>query len=90
MARRIKTDYEKGVMPPQKATAPDIKKTKTSDPPRPDDQKVPLHAKRVWNKVRPHKAAKSKGSTDVAPKPISKRIGRGKGYDGSAGYTKVG
>ena len=94
MAKRIKSKYDTRDNPnlggQPKPTSPDIKRTKTTDPAGPDDQKMPLHARRVWNKVRPHKPAKSKGSTDVPAKPVSKRIGRGKGYDGSRGYTKVG
>jgi len=89
MAKRI-PEKEKKLRLVQ--TSPRIKEAKIGRPPDTEghglsEKKFNRGAPRVWNKVRPHKAPKSKGSTDVASDKPSTRVGRGKGYDGSAGYV---
>lgn len=102
MTARIKSPYDSRENPnlggTAKPTAPDGAHTRTSELHKPDGQKIRLHAARVWNRVRPKKPVQSKGCAEPSPvgktlpqaEPISTTVSKGKGYDGSEGYSKVG
>jgi len=45
---------------PIQPTSPDITRTKTAPIPNTMPSPEPMHARRVWNKVRPHKGVTSK------------------------------
>jgi hypothetical protein len=85
-APRIKTPFEKGFIPTSVKTTPDIKKGELGTSKGTGSDPAPrLHASKPWRPVQGLENVTVKGSTDVAPQPISQKVGSGAGFNDPTG-----
>lgn len=85
-ASRIRTPFEKGFVPTSVKTTPDIKKGELGKSVGTGSDPAPrLHAAKPWKPVQGLENVTVKGSTDVAPEPISQKVGSGAGFNDATG-----